>query len=441
MLQEPINVSPVLGSLEDHAIPEGERLAFSVEAVDPDGDPVSLEAQLARGEPLETIGAVFIDHGDGNGTSTWTPDFDQAGEYLVTFTVSDGEFEDSETITITVVNANGPPLLAPIGDQAVNEGQTLTLHLTATDPDGDVLTYSASLLPVGASFEPVTGTFSWIPGSDQAGTYTVTFTVSDGELSDEETITITVTDVPLVLTSLSDSPDPFSPNGNGRKDTTAISGTFNHLADWQLQLTSASGTLVRTFSGSGVSVTQGWDGKDETGTRVVDGSYTYTLSGTDVGGSQASGSGTVRLDTLAPTLSGLTDAPDPFSPSTGQTTTISFTVSEAAYVTLRISNATGTLSRTLLTSSLKPRGSQSVIWDGKDGFGVLVPAGVYTYKVWVQDRASNRASPYPATGKVTVQSREGELWKVIGRGAWVTRLHQGASARRLSSKWEHPGRL
>jgi hypothetical protein len=74
----------------------------------------------------------------------------------------------------------------------VVEGQTLEFTVTAADPDDDLLTFSASNLPDGASFDTVTGIFSWTPRYDQAGVYVVRFEVSDGELSDFEDVTITV---------------------------------------------------------------------------------------------------------------------------------------------------------------------------------------------------------------------------------------------------------
>ena len=81
----------------------------------------------------------------------------------------------------------------------MNEGSTLSFVVTATDPDGDALTYSAGGLPAGASFDPATQQFTWTPGYDQAGTYTVTFTAKDGtksySLSETKTVTITVGNV------------------------------------------------------------------------------------------------------------------------------------------------------------------------------------------------------------------------------------------------------
>jgi hypothetical protein len=99
---------------------------------------------------------------------------------------------DYEDIVITVNNVNRPPQLDPIGSKTINVGQLLTFTVSATDPDGDSLEYSAPLLPDGASFNTMTQTFSWTPTS--AGTYTnVRFQASDSSLNDFEDVTITVT--------------------------------------------------------------------------------------------------------------------------------------------------------------------------------------------------------------------------------------------------------
>jgi len=95
---------------------------------------------------------------------------------------------------------NGAPVFAAGGEsQAVDENRNLSFGVSATDPDGDALTYSASDLPAGATFDPTTQQFSWTPDYTQAGTYTVTFTASDGthsyNLSATKQVTITVRDV------------------------------------------------------------------------------------------------------------------------------------------------------------------------------------------------------------------------------------------------------
>jgi len=106
---------------------------------------------------------------------------------------------DAQAVPINVTNGtvtikeNEAPVLSTIGDKSVDEGSLLEFTISAYDPDGDTLTYSASNLPSGASFDASSRTFSWTPTYDQAGTYTnVHFEVSDGYLTDSEDITITV---------------------------------------------------------------------------------------------------------------------------------------------------------------------------------------------------------------------------------------------------------
>jgi len=99
------------------------------------------------------------------------------------------------TVTNGSARFNSPPLLASIGNKIVNEGQTLTFTLSASDADGDTMTYLATGLPGGASFNPATRTFQWTPNYTQSGNYSVHFDVSDGIYVVRENIIITVNNV------------------------------------------------------------------------------------------------------------------------------------------------------------------------------------------------------------------------------------------------------
>jgi hypothetical protein len=87
---------------------------------------------------------------------------------------------------------NARPELMRIGDREAPVGQTLEIALSASDADGDPLTYSVrSTLPQGAKFDKAQGRFTWTP--EEEGTIVlITFEVSDGQLKDQETIQITV---------------------------------------------------------------------------------------------------------------------------------------------------------------------------------------------------------------------------------------------------------
>jgi hypothetical protein len=91
-------------------------------------------------------------------------------------------------------STNQPPVLDAIGDRTVNETATLAFTISASDADSATMTYSASNLPQGATFDPATRNFLWTPVGGQSGVYpSVHFQVSDGESTDYEDITITVT--------------------------------------------------------------------------------------------------------------------------------------------------------------------------------------------------------------------------------------------------------
>ncbi|MFT4343375.1 MAG: Ig-like domain-containing protein, partial [Candidatus Woesearchaeota archaeon] len=71
-------------------------------------------------------------------------------------------------------------------------GEELSFTVSAVDPQGRELTYSAEPLQPGMIFDASTGLFSWSPELSQEGSYTVTFSVTNGLFTDSETITITV---------------------------------------------------------------------------------------------------------------------------------------------------------------------------------------------------------------------------------------------------------
>lgn len=96
------NEPPVLSSIGNKTVDEGQLLEFTVTATDPNaGDHLSFNAS-----PLPE-GATFTDQGNRTATFSWTPTYDQARIYPnIHFEVSDGSLSDFEDITITVNNVD-----------------------------------------------------------------------------------------------------------------------------------------------------------------------------------------------------------------------------------------------------------------------------------------------------------------------------------------------
>ena len=108
-------------------------------------------------------------------------------------TAYDGEGSSEERKESNSVEIkNSAPVLQEIGNKEGIENKPLSFKVSATDADGDILTYTAENLPQRAEF--VNNEFKWTPTLDQAGNYPVTFKVSDSEAEDSETINIVIAD-------------------------------------------------------------------------------------------------------------------------------------------------------------------------------------------------------------------------------------------------------
>jgi hypothetical protein len=109
--------------------------------------------------------------------------------------------------------------------------------------------------------------------------------------------------------------DPFSPDGNGYRDTTtfellATPPATDTVASWRLEI-GGGGDPLRRFDGT-CPLTDtwrlSWDGRDDGGQVLADGAYTYTLAVTTTGGlTNTSTPATVRIDTSDPAPPVITD--------------------------------------------------------------------------------------------------------------------------------------
>src|SRR5262249_1669786 len=112
--------------------------------------------------------------------------------YRLYVVCSDGSLTDSETITVTVSEANTAPVLGVIGNKSVAEQTLLSFTATATDADlpANTLTYSLVGAPAGAGITASGGGFTWTPTQAQGpGSYTFDVGVSDGSPTHSETNT------------------------------------------------------------------------------------------------------------------------------------------------------------------------------------------------------------------------------------------------------------
>ena len=137
------------------------------------------------------------------GKFSWTPTEVQGpGEFRFDVVVTGSSGSDRETITVRVSEVNRPPVLAAIGNRSVGEETALVFTATASDPDlpANLLSFALAngpggAVPAGAAITPA-GVFTWTPTEAQGpGTFTFDVVVTDGALSDRETITVSVANI------------------------------------------------------------------------------------------------------------------------------------------------------------------------------------------------------------------------------------------------------
>ena len=164
------NSDPVLEAILSRSVKFNTTLSFNISASDAEGDDLSFSTSS-----LPSFGS-FVDNNDGTGTFTFAnPVTADQGEYPITVTVSDGQGgEDSNSFTISV-NDNTNPTVAPIADQQVDAGQSLSFSVSATDPETQgTLVLSTQNLPSFASLTDNgngNGQLDLTPGITDAGTY------------------------------------------------------------------------------------------------------------------------------------------------------------------------------------------------------------------------------------------------------------------------------
>jgi hypothetical protein len=170
-----VDQAPRLVLLPDASAAEAAPFEIRVFAADPDAEPIQ---SLTMG-PIPT-GASFLPASDArSGTLSWTPGYDQAGEYDLTFLASNA-LTGSATAHIRVANTDRAPVVVAPVSKVVCAGAQIAFFVTATDPDSDGLTtLTAAPLPPGATFQVSTdrasGEFRWSTSAGSVGSHDIEF--------------------------------------------------------------------------------------------------------------------------------------------------------------------------------------------------------------------------------------------------------------------------
>ena len=293
---------------------------------------------------LDTAGGVFSPNGDGRldvGTLT-------------------GRFSESVDWRVQIL-----------------DGETVVVQKTGTGRDFDVPwdgTHGGVLLPDGAYSFTVRAIDAWGNGP----------TTKSGKL--------TIDTVPAELAAVAPDADAarwFSPNGDASLDAVAWTATTTEPGTIVVRVYDADGTRVAIntqVNGTGGN-TVSWDGRDDGGHVVPDGSYVVKVTPRDMAGTSGpTVARSVRVDT---SLGFVTSSKTVFYPNDGDTlarsTTLGFKLTRSMTVDWIVRNAAGDTVANLLEGAAVVAGPTSRSFDGRALDGTWLPTGKYTAVVSATD--------------------------------------------------------
>ncbi|MDG2637111.1 tandem-95 repeat protein [Vibrio parahaemolyticus] len=186
----PINDAP---NAENDVITTEEDTAVTIDVLvndsDVEGDALSIQSASV---PSEQGSVDIVD-----GKLVFTPAENFNGEATITYIVTDGDLTDEAKVTVAVTPVNDSPV-AVDDTTSIQEDTAVTIDVLTndTDVDGDKLSIeSASVPKEQGTVEVVDGKLVFTPAENFNGDAEITYTVTDGELTDEAKVTVTVNPV------------------------------------------------------------------------------------------------------------------------------------------------------------------------------------------------------------------------------------------------------
>ncbi|MCR9964734.1 tandem-95 repeat protein [Vibrio antiquarius] len=274
---KPVNDAPIA---TNDAIQTDEDSQVVIDVLANDSDIEGDDLSITSASVSEKQGIVEI----VDGKLVFTPAENFNGNATISYTISDGELEDEAQVSVTVNSVNDAPIA--LNDATITEEDTsvmIDVLPNDTDIDGDTLSIESASVPSDqGQVEIIDGKLVFTPTENFNGDAEITYTVTDGSLTDQATVTVTVNavnDTPLVESNIADQTlaEDFTPytidlntafsdvdnadgeltfsvSGNSNIQVAIVNGiaTFTPTADW-------NGSEILTFTAtdpSGESVSQ-----------------------------------------------------------------------------------------------------------------------------------------------------------------------------------------
>ncbi|EJC6855732.1 TPA: tandem-95 repeat protein, partial [Vibrio parahaemolyticus] len=218
-----------------------------------------------------------------DGSVTYTPNDNYHGADSFTYIVTSGGVSESTTVNVDVTPVNDAPVAKDdIATTQEDTAVTIDVLPNDTDIDGDTLRIdSASVPKEQGTVEVVNGKLVFTPAENFNGDAEITYTVTDGALTDQATVKVTVNavnDTPVVESNIADQAlaEDFTPYTIDLN--TAFSDVDNVDGELTFSVSGNSNIQVAIVNGiATITPTADWNGSE-----------TLTFTATDPSGESIS---------------------------------------------------------------------------------------------------------------------------------------------------------
>mgnify|MGYP001161016387 CR=1 FL=1 len=387
----PVNDAPTISAIDDITIMEDSTSSIIINAQDVDGD--DLEYDYLFNTQAEPYFDVVLE----GETVTISPHLNWFGEASLTISASDGQVGVDTGFSITVSPVNDAPTIEEIDDVSIDEDGSIDIVLSSEDVDGDDLTYSFHLDNYDLSLGIDEDTLRITATPDFNGDVPITMFVSDTELMDSTSFTVTVN-------AVNDPPSEFGLIFPTVVDTIEVNTATDETIPftWEPSFDPDSDVTYRltvTLDYFGNVYTNEYENITDTTTGISAYEYAvlmtnlslsrwnmeYVVDASDEEFTIASEEGAFVLENTSLSIGtgALPEAfalhqnyPNPFNP----VTSLRYDLPEDGLVNITVYDMIGRIVKNLVNSP-QTAGYKSIIWDATNNRNEPISAGLYLYTI------------------------------------------------------------
>lgn len=204
-----LNAAPEISAIPEQSINQGTTVFPTVSLNNYVSDAEDDDSQLQWTYRLQADSKISVSINASRQLNVTVNDNTWYGSETITLKAKDtgsGAFQETDSVDVvfTVKKGNEPPVITSSPPTTANEDVSFTYTITASDNDGDNITFSAPVLPSWLTFNTVTNSISGKPLNQHVGNHSIQLRASDGKDITNQSFQLTVlnsNDLPVITST------------------------------------------------------------------------------------------------------------------------------------------------------------------------------------------------------------------------------------------------